>query len=368
MIIGVGILLAAAVIIASVVTVPYYELVPGDAMSVTGLISLPKGQAHPLHGNILLTDVGVNTMRAIQFIPAWFNPDVQIVAQGQLTGDLPVSEFDAEGTVDMSESQLTAGAVALRQLGYGVPETDVGVTVYVIAPNSAAWRSSLQIGDVITAIDGQPTPNPPALEQIVESHKPGDRITLTAGTIEDPTKTRDVTLTLGSLVEKGVVHPYIGIGVNNPDAPGGFGTQPQYAMPFPVSISADNIGGPSAGLAFTLGIIDELTGGNLTGGRVVAATGTIDPDGSVGDVGGVAEKTIAVERAGATVFFVPPQEYALARSKATPQLKVFAVATLSQALTDLAHLGGTLGSASLGPPQGPAGHSVPYGWQNSPWT
>ena len=107
-----------------------------------------------------------------------------------------------------------------------------------------------------------------------------------------------------------------------------------------------DIGGPSAGLAMTLGIIDKLSGGDLTGKRTVAATGTIDAQGDVGDVGGVAQKTIAVERAGATVFFVPPQEYAAAMSKDTPQLHVYAVSSLDQALKILKNLGGTI----------PAGH------------
>jgi PDZ domain-containing protein len=90
----------------------------------------------------------------------------------------------------------------------------------------------------------------------------------------------------------------------------------------------------------TLGIIDKLSSGRLTGGRIVAATGTIDQYGNVGDVGGVAEKTIAVERAGATVFFVPSVELKTAESKATPQLHVYAVSTLNQVLRILERLGG----------------------------
>ena len=101
-----------------------------------------------------------------------------------------------------------------------------------------------------------------------------------------------------------------------------------------------NIGGPSAGLAMTLGIIDKLSTGRLTGNRIVAATGTIDPNGNVGDVGGVAQKTVAVEQAGATVFFVPSVELKAAQSKATPQLHVYAVNNLDQVLRILKHLGG----------------------------
>jgi PDZ domain-containing protein len=129
----------------------------------------------------------------------------------------------------------------------------------------------------------------------------------------------------------------------------GIEPEDQYDWNFPVKVEVHtaDIGGPSAGLAMTLGIIDKLSGGKLTGQRIVAATGTIAPNGAVGDVGGVAEKTIAVERAGATVFFVPPQELAAARSKDTSKLHVYAVSTLDQALRILQRLGGKVPASHL---------------------
>jgi PDZ domain-containing protein len=119
-------------------------------------------------------------------------------------------------------------------------------------------------------------------------------------------------------------------------------TQQDFSIPLAVSINTQDIGGPSAGLAMTLGVLDALSGGHLVGDKTIAATGTIAPDGAVGDVGGVPQKTIAVERAGATVFLVPPQELAAARSKATPSLHIYAVSTLAQALSVLERLGGRL--------------------------
>jgi len=107
-------------------------------------------------------------------------------------------------------------------------------------------------------------------------------------------------------------------------------------------VHTQDIGGPSAGLAMSLGIIDELSSGRLTGHHIIAATGTIDQYGNVGDVGGVAEKTIAVEQAGATVFFVPSVELKTAQSKASPQLHVYAVNNLNQVLRILKHLGGNV--------------------------
>jgi len=258
--------------------------------------------------------------------------------------------------------------VALRQLGYSVPERDVGVTVYVIDPGSPAWdQNALQVGDVVTAIDGVPTPNPDALVSVLDTHRPGETVTLQVGSVEKPLPGKAVKLRLGSVTQDGVTKPLIGIGDPSTGIPS-MGTQALYGMPFQVSINSDNIGGPSAGLAFTLGIINTLSGGHLTGGHIVAATGTIDPDGSVGDVGGVAQKTVAVERAGATLFLVPPEELGAALSKATGKLKVKAVSNLGQALADLLEIGGQLGPAAEGPLPGNPGHGVPYDWQDSPWS
>ena len=117
-------------------------------------------------------------------------------------------------------------------------------------------------------------------------------------------------------------------------------TQQDWHFPVHVTVHTQNIGGPSAGLAMALGIMDKLSSGRLTGHRIVAATGTIDQDGNVGDVGGVAEKTIAVEREGATVFFVPTVELKAAESKASPQLHVYAVHNIDQVLRILKRLGG----------------------------
>jgi Lon-like protease len=369
----VAVILVAVLIIASVfVTVSYFSLVPGYAQPVSPLISVPKDKATPPNGHLLLTDVGVDNVSlfglTLEKVKSGLgvSSDTTIVPQVELTGNLPVSQFNAQGTVDMEESELTAKAVALRQLGYSVPETDVGATVYVIDPGSPASRS-LQIGDVITSVDGTPTPNPHALQSAVRSHHPGDTVTLQVGSISKPFPGRSVSVRLGKTVENGQTVPFLGIGDPSVPIPG-MGTQPYYQFPFPVSINSDQIGGPSAGLAWTLGIIDKLSGGGLTAKRTVAATGTIDPDGGVGDVGGVAQKTVAVEQAGATVFFVPVQELSAARSQTKPNLRIFAVSSLSQALQDLEHLGGDLGSAANGPPAGPGGNSVPYEWKDSPWS
>ncbi len=122
----------------------------------------------------------------------------------------------------------------------------------------------------------------------MKGRKPGQKVTLRVGTVDQPQKDHTVTVTLSQTKENGKVVAVIGIEVF---------TQPGWDYPFKVSVNLNNIGGPSAGLAFTLGIIDSLTGGNLTGGRTISATGTICANGSVGQVGGVPQKTVAVENA-----------------------------------------------------------------------
>jgi PDZ domain-containing protein len=358
----VGILVVALFIVAAIITVPYDELVPGQAQAVSKLITVPPGKGHPLHGTILLTDVGlIENLHLIALIPAWLDSDATLVKTVDLTGNLPEAEFNEEGTVDMAESQMTAQAVALRQLGYSVPEHDIGATVYALDPGTPGYQA-LQVGDVITAVDGVPTPNPDVLVTAIRSHAPGQTVTLQVGSITHPTPGRPISLRLAKGRENGKVVPLVGIL--------DMGTQPVYDPPFSIKINADQIGGPSAGLAWTLGILNSLSGGHLTGGRTIAASGTIRPNGSVGDVGGVAQKTIAVERAGATVFFVPdfPDSVDPARAKATSNLMVFPVTSLGQALKDLESLGGHLGAAAKGPRAGPGGHSLPYDWEQSPWS
>ncbi len=365
---GVLILIAGFVIATSLISAPYTELVPGDAMPVSNLITVPHGRAHPIHGKVLLTDVGVQTLHYLEYYweQVFPNRANTIVPTGEITANLPESEFDAQGTVDMAESQMTATSVALRQLGYSVPERDIGVTLYVIDPGSPAWNT-LQVGDVITSIDGVATTNPLALQNAVRSHQPGDTVTIRVGSIAHPTPGHDVSVRLGSITSDHKKVAFLGIGDPVADI-AAMGTQPQYDFPFPVSINSDDIGGPSAGLAWTLGILNALGGGDLTGGQIVAATGTIRPDGTVGDVGGVQQKTVAVERRRGHRLLRPR-----ARARRGPVHGRSSSEGLRRAVAQpgphrprtprrQARLGGH------GPPAGPGGHSVPTDWQESPWS
>jgi PDZ domain-containing protein len=330
--------------------VNYYAITPGDAQPVAPLIDVPAHLDHRLSGNILLTDVYVQPLTALGYLQErYFSSVAQVISSEDLLGpSTPADQFLAQGYLEMTQAQQAATAAALNHLGYTVSAKDAGALIYGIEPGSPA-SGYLKVAQVILGVDYTNTPTACGLVSALHGLRPGsvallklEKSTISASGVFEPGPIVEQKVTLGTppkgLVETGcgpstVPTAYLGIQPEN-----------QYSWHFPVNVEVHtaDIGGPSAGLAMTLGIIDKLSGGRLTGGRIVAATGTIDPAGDVGDVGGVAQKTIAVERAGATVFFVPPQELAAARSKDTAQLHVYAVSTLDQALRILERLGGTL--------------------------
>jgi Lon-like protease len=332
-------------------SVNYYVITPGDASPVAPLITVPAALDHPLTGKILLTDVFVSPLTARSYIQyRYFSSDSQVVSTGALLGpSTPEDQFVAQGYLDMTQAKSFATAAALTYLGKKVSEQPAGALIYGVTPGTPA-AASLKVAQVITGVNGKAATSACGLVGALRGLTPGTSVTLS---VEQSTISASGTFRTGPVVQKKVTLAKPPAGSTDagcsahPTLLTGFlGIEPadQLTWNFPVKISVNtaNIGGPSAGLSMTLGIIDKLSGGHLTGGRIVAATGTMDPSGAVGDVGGVAEKTIAVERAGATVFLVPPEELKAAESKATPQLHVYAVKSLDQALQILKRLGGTV--------------------------
>jgi PDZ domain-containing protein len=342
------ILVIVAGTIAARISVNYYAITPGDAATVSQYIDVPAADDHPLTGRILLTDVFVTQLNALSYLRyRYFDSDSEVISGPELLGPTPnEDQYLDQGYLQMAQAQSYATAAALRHLGYVVNATNAGVLVFGFAPGSPAAKT-LRVAQVITAVNATPTLSACSLIDALHGIRPGTSVSLTIedSSINDvgefvpgPTVHRSVTVGTPpkGLVDTGCGAPvrptaYLGI---DPE------TQQDWHFPVKVTVHTQDIGGPSAGLAMTLGIIDKLSTGRLTGNRIVAATGTIDQDGNVGDVGGVAEKTIAVERAGATVFFVPSVELSAAESKATPALHVYAVNNLNQVLRILERLGG----------------------------
>lgn len=349
--------LVVAAVVASIVQIPDYAITPGSALSVASLISVPKRVAQPHRGDVLLTDVYLVQLRAIDYLYYKLNHDDEVVSTAELNGPATTVQYDEQGVIDMASARQAATEVAFHELGYPVSASPAGIADYQPEPSSPA-ATALAVGDVITALDHRPTLSEPTLAAVLASLAPGSRAAVTYHLITSRAS-HVANVALGEvfaaanggascLVAGSPTHLRPELRGGKPIACLGIYIEPIYTTahePFPVSIDAEGIIGPSAGLAFTLGLLDKLDPANLTGGARIAATGTMSIDGTVGDVGGVAQKTVAVERAGATVFFVPTPEYATATAHAGRTLRVIAVANISDALAALAKMGGRLVTA-----------------------
>jgi PDZ domain-containing protein len=345
---GLVVLVVVATLVAARTSVDYYALTPGDATPVAPYIDVPAADDHALTGKILLTDVYVTQLNALNYLQYRFlDSDSQVLSGADLLGPTTnENQYLNQGYLEMAQAQSFATAAALSHLGYSVTSTNAGALIFGIAANSPA-AGTLHVAQVITAVNATPVTTDCSLIGALRGLMPGQHVALKVENssissvgdfVNGPIVTKSVTL---GTPPKGLVDTACGA----PSKPTAYlGIEPQtqqdWHFPIEVTVHTKNIGGPSAGLAMTLGIIDKLSSGRLTGNRIVAATGTIDEDGTVGDVGGVAQKTVAVERAGATVFFVPAVELKAAESKATPQLHVYAVNNLDQVLRILERLGG----------------------------
>ncbi|MEI8051317.1 MAG: S16 family serine protease, partial [Actinomycetes bacterium] len=208
----------------------------------------------------------------------------------------------------------------------------------------------LHVADIITAIDATPTKNSCQVIRALHDLAPGVSVAVTfrPAVIHDDgsiTHTAPVVRRVTLAPPRGEVSSSVCRGIDGPNRGYlGVALDPDIAYRFPmkISISTPNIGGPSAGLAMTLGIIDRLSHGSLIRHKVVAATGTMSPDGTIGDVGGVPQKAVAISRENATLFLVPPGEFAPATSKASSSVHVVETPTLDSALRVLLNQGGSL--------------------------
>jgi PDZ domain-containing protein len=332
-----GASLALAIVLAVFFfPLPYYAITPGSARQVDDLISAPGTKTYAPKGLVLLATVTLRTVHPIDFVQRSWDHDLEIVKEQVIRGTTPRDKFSRVNLDAMDESKRTAIVVALRRLGHQVPATGKGALVTdVITGKGYPAEGRLAVGDVITSIDGQPVQFVEDAIAVLRKHKPGDQARLQVTTASGGTRVEQLTM-----ARKDDGSAVLGVSLQTDHL--------DYTLPFDVRIDSGQIGGPSAGLAFTLGLLDELSSGNLTGGTNVAATGTINIDGTIGDVGGVPQKTAAVIASGAKVFLVPPGEYADAAKRAGKRLQVVKVANLDEAIAALGRLGGNV--TALGPP------------------
>jgi PDZ domain-containing protein len=321
-----GLATVAAIVVTVLVPVPYVILGAGPTLNTLGkdssgkpLISITGHVTYPAAGHLNMVTVsyeggpGTN-LNIFQALRAWLDPSQAVVPESELfPPGQTAQQTQAQDTAQMASSQQVATAAALTQLHIKY-ETEVAVLSTVAGyPASKA----LKVGDIIKAVDGKPVTGQASLSSMITARPAGSVLQLTV-------VRGGKTLTVPVTSKSSGGTPVIGVQV-----------QEQYKFPFTVTISVGDIGGPSAGMMFALGIIDKLTPDNLTGGKFIAGTGEITASGQVQPIGGIQQKMVGARNAGATVFLTPAANCADTAGAVPAGLRVVKVATLSQAVSDL---------------------------------
>jgi PDZ domain-containing protein len=337
-------LVTGALITSSLVKINYWEVAPGSAEEVASRFSFDKNALsqvtrYETSAPILFVTAYGSKLSALDALVGVLDPDVDVLNREEKFGTITPSEQRRLGFQAMASAKQIAEYVALNRLGY---EVSIAYGKLIIerlvcedAPRPLSACLQLNPGDTITAFDGIEIPTLSDLMPIIADYSPGDVVEVTI----TPHKTTDSVMKKIELMVSPDDPDRTIIGVWPADTR-------TVDLPFEVDIDTDSIGGPSAGLSFTLALLDELTAGELTGGVKVAATGTIDGDESIGAIGALRQKTVAVKASGATVFLVPsaqtPEELSAARRVAGSKLRIVPVANLTEALKVLEELGGTV--------------------------
>lgn len=295
---------------------------PVDAAEHQPLIEIPSQRTYPTSGALDMLTVNLvgdrsNAPSWLEIAQAWLDPSRAVVPIDSVYPvGTTVQQSDKQSAVDMQNSQKDAIAAALSTLGY--PLTGV-LSVGGLSPKSPA-EGVLKEGDEILSVAGTPVDSVVKLRSVIAktgAGTPVDAVISRGGT------TRTVKLTPALSAGAGSA-PIIGI---YPSI--------AYAFPFEVKIQLENVGGPSAGQMFALGIIDKLTPGKLNGGAHVAGTGTIDADGNIGAIGGIRQKMYGARAAGATYFFAPYSNCDEVTGHIPSGMTVLAVKTLRDSLAAL---------------------------------
>jgi Lon-like protease len=329
-----AVLLALALVAGAFVRLPYVVVGPGPVTSLDDdALRIEGAPTYEHEGEVLFLTVSITRQRpnVYRYLQGRLDRSSDIVGERDFYGEEPSVDHMVLSALLMEQSQISSRVVALEVLGYDVPTTFLGGLVNALTPEGTA-HGVLRLGDVIVAVDDEPTPSAQAVGDAIRAREPGDEIEITVDRRDEPfeeARSRRLDVTVG---ERGDV-PAIGVLLSD------FVESPD----FPVSISLDthDVTGSSAGLAFTLAIIDAMSPGDLTGGHKVAVTGAIDIGGRVARVGGVKYKAQAARQVGAVLLVVPAEEVAEARAHAG-SLDVVGVETIDDALAALAAIGGVV--------------------------
>jgi Lon-like protease len=313
---GVGVLALIGLVFAlNFYRLPVVALSPGPMEDVLARLKVEGSRVYHSEGKLYLTSVGVDdNVRFYEALLDMANRDVELVPRAQLYPDeQESSEIDRENAALMDRSKETATVVALREVGYDIAPSGVEVTQVV---SGAPADGKLRPGDRIREVDGRAVDSTEQVRKAITRHEVGERVRFR--------------------VDRGKAEKAVAVAAEDVDGQPRIGILLRDLFPeLPVKVTIEtenNIGGPSAGLMFTLSIIDKLTAEDLTAGRRIAGTGAIDLDGGIGAVGGVAEKLIAVSRQGVSTFLIPAENCDNVRGRVPDGLRLVKVSTIKEAL------------------------------------
>jgi PDZ domain-containing protein len=313
---------AAALAVCVLIPVPYVILSPGPTLNTLSndssghpLITISGHRTYPTSGHLNLVTVSAqggpgDTFNIFAALAAWLNPQDAVVPADELyPPGQTQQQTQQQDTQEMTGSQQTATSSALEEL-----HIPYRVVVAQVQQGYPAYHV-LRAGDIISAVDGQPVTGQTSLSNLINSYPAGTTLTLT-------------------IIRKGKTEQ---LKVATKQTPGTrvIGVVISFKFPFPISISVGDIGGPSAGLMFALGIIDKLSPLNLTGGQFIAGTGEITAGGQVQPIGGIQQKMIGARDAGATIFLTPAANCPDTKGAVPAGLRLVKVSTLAQAVTYL---------------------------------
>jgi len=327
---GALIAIGIAIAIAWPIKVPYYTLSPGPLYDASDFVHVP-GASDTTEGDMFFLTVSLREANAFEYIAAQFNPKVDVAPKQNIrpTGVSP-ADLRRENLARMEQSKTDAKFVALTKLGYEPTYIGTGALVIDTVPDSAA-DGVLLADDVIISMDGSDVAFRSDVIDDLADKEIGDPVMVT---VERPVDDADepeiveVTLVLGPHVDD-PSKPMMGVLLDNNEL--------IFEFPVDVEIDSQNIGGPSAGMMFTLEIMNQMTEQDLTGGQRIAGTGTIALDGTVGAIGGVTQKVHAAIDAGAVVVFVPSDNYDDAVAAAGNDIIVVRVETIDDPLDYLGY-------------------------------
>jgi len=323
-----AVLLSGLVAVAALLPVPYVLFSPGPLTDVLGagddgpIITVDGARTYTTTGSLDLTTVGVTPASGrvdlLKAMQGWLDPDKAVVPRDIVYPGAPTTEEARQrNQIVFTSSQDLASVAALRHLGYDVPVQADQVIVREVLDDAAA-EGVLEPGDQIVAANGESVQTPTEVVAAVTSVAPGDTVEMQVVREGEPL---DLAVpTAESEVEEG--QAAIGVVVGQ-------------AWELPVDVSIDvpgAIGGSSAGLVFSLGIVDRLTPGSLMDGSAVAGTGEISPDGTVGPISGVQQKISAAREAGVSLFLAPSANCASVVGAQSGDMTVVPVDTLDEAV------------------------------------